>query len=353
MFFGMTNSLATFQTIMNNIFQDLIAEGIIVVYLDDILIFTRTEEEHAKAIRWVLQVLQEHKLFLHLEKCEFCKKRIEYLGLVISENEVSMDLVKVAGIREWPTPENKTDVQAFLDFVNFYRRFIRDFSAKARPLFDLTCSEQVWTWSGREQTAFEDLKMAVTTALVLMSPQDSGTMGKPDALLRRANHGNGALDNENIVLLRPEFLAVRALEGVELTGVEQKILSDICKGNRNGDQEEPIAKAARELRNSTNKAVHSSEWSNVDSLLRFQGKIYVPRSPDLRRQIVALCHDIQIAGHPGHWKTLELVSQNYWWPQMSRYISQYVSTCNLCLRMKPWRHSPVSELQPLSVLDAQ
>jgi len=178
------------------------------------------------------------------------------------------------------------------------------------------------------------------------------TMGKPDALLRRANHGNGALDNENIVLLRPEFLAVRALEGVELTGVEQKILSDIHKGNRNGDQEEPIAKAARELWSSANEAVHFSEWSNVDGLLRFREKIYVPRSPDLRRQIVTLCHDTQITGHPRHWKTLESVSQNYWWPQMSRYIGQYVSTYDLCLRTKPWRHSSVGELQPLSVLDA-
>ena len=145
MFFGMTNSPATFQTMMNDIFQDLIAKGIMVVYLDDILIFTRTEEEHAKAIRQVLQVLQEHKLFLRPEKCEFCKEQIEYLGLVILENEVSMDPVKVVGVREWPTPENKTDVQAFLSFVNFYRRFIRDFSAKARPLFNLTRSEQVWT----------------------------------------------------------------------------------------------------------------------------------------------------------------------------------------------------------------
>ena len=110
MFFGMTNSLATFQTMMNDIFYDLIAEGIIVVYLDDILIFTRTEEEHAKAIQQVLQVLQENKLFLRLEKCEFCKEWIKYLGLVISENEISMDLVKVAEVWEWPTLENKTDI---------------------------------------------------------------------------------------------------------------------------------------------------------------------------------------------------------------------------------------------------
>ena len=78
-----------------------------------------------------MQVLKENKLFLHPEKCEFCKQRIEYLGLVISENEVSIDPVKVAGVREWPTLKNKTDVQAFLGFVNFYQRFIRDFSVKA------------------------------------------------------------------------------------------------------------------------------------------------------------------------------------------------------------------------------
>jgi len=115
----------------------------------------------------VLQILQENKLFLCPEKCEFCKEQIEYLGLVILENEVSIDPVKVAGVQEWPTPENKTDVQTFLGFVNFYQRFIRDFSAKARPFFDLTCSEQVWTWSRKEQVAFEDLKT------VLVSPQES------------------------------------------------------------------------------------------------------------------------------------------------------------------------------------
>jgi len=145
MFFGMTNSPATFQTMMNDIFRNLIVEDIVVVYLDNILIFTKTEEEHAQAVRRVLRVLKENKLFLCPEKCEFYKQWIEYLGLVISENEISMNPVKVAEVREWPTPENKTDVQVFLGFVNFYRRFIRDFSAKAQPLFDLTCSEQVWT----------------------------------------------------------------------------------------------------------------------------------------------------------------------------------------------------------------
>ena len=83
-----------------------------------------------------------------------------------------MDPVKVTGVHDWPTLENWTNVQAFIDFINFYRRFIQDFSTIARPLFDLTHSDQAWNWDAKEQEVFEGLKMAVTTALVLVSPQD-------------------------------------------------------------------------------------------------------------------------------------------------------------------------------------
>jgi len=127
---------------MNDIFRTLIAKGIVIVYLDDILIFTEMEEEHEQVVWRVLEVLVEHKLFLCPEKCEFHRKQIEYLGLVISENTVEIDPVKVAGVRDWPTPENWTDVQAFIGFVNFYHCFIRDFSTIARPLFDLTHSNK-------------------------------------------------------------------------------------------------------------------------------------------------------------------------------------------------------------------
>jgi len=98
----------------------LIAKGIVVVYLDNILIFTKTEEEYERVVQRVLEILAEHKLFLYLEKYEFHQRQIEYLGLVISENKVAMNLVKVARVHEWPTLENQTDMQAFIGFVNFY-----------------------------------------------------------------------------------------------------------------------------------------------------------------------------------------------------------------------------------------
>jgi len=157
---------------MNNIFRTLIAKGIVVVYLDNILIFMWTKEEHERAVQRVLEVLAEHKLFLCPEKCKFHRKEIEYLRLVISENKVAMDPVKVTRVCDWPTPENQTNVQAFIGFVNFYCHFIQDFSTIARPLFNLMHSDQAWNWDAKEQKAFKGLKMAVTTTPVLVSPQD-------------------------------------------------------------------------------------------------------------------------------------------------------------------------------------
>ena len=125
MFFGLTNSPATFQTMMDDIFEDLISEGMVVVYLDNILlIFMETLEEHRKITRRVLELLEKHKLYLHSDKCEFKKTTIKYLRVIISHNSVAMDLVKIAGVTVWPTPMNKKEVQSFLGFTNFYRRFI-------------------------------------------------------------------------------------------------------------------------------------------------------------------------------------------------------------------------------------
>jgi hypothetical protein len=110
MYFGLTNSPATFQTMMNEIFQDLITEGIVSMYLDNILIFTNSLEEHRQITHLVLNRMREHKLHLQPEKCEFEKTRIEYLGIIISHNKVDMDPVKIAGVVDWPTPSNKKEV---------------------------------------------------------------------------------------------------------------------------------------------------------------------------------------------------------------------------------------------------
>jgi len=353
---------------MDNIFEDLISEGVVVVYLDNILIFTETLEEHRKITRRVLELMEKHKLYLRPDKCEFEKTTIEYLGVIISHNSVAMDPVKIAGITEWPAPTNKKEVQSFLGFTNFYRRFIRDFSEHACPLFDLTRNDSGWHWGEAERTAFARLKGSVTSAPVLISPDltkpfrieaDSSdfatgavlsqissedkkwhpvaflskslspvernyeihnkemlaiiqalqewrhfiegaehqceiwtdhknleyfmmakqlnrrqarwslylsrfdfalhhkprkSMGKPDALSRRSDHGTGADNNSDVVLLTPKLFAVRALEGLQFTGPEQDILRDIRHGTKQ-PKEEPVARAMQELQKSSTRSL--------------------------------------------------------------------------------------------------
>jgi len=156
-------------------------------------------------------------------------------------------------------------------------------------------------------------------------------MDKPDILFWRPNHNDGSLDNKDIVLLHSEVLAIWALEEAELVRAEHSILAKVQKRNHTGDLEEPVAKTTIKLQYSTSKMVHSLEWSNIDRLLYFRGKIYIPWTLDLCRNIIALCHNTKITRHSSYWKTLELVSHNHWWPQMFQYMGQYVSTCDLCL----------------------
>jgi hypothetical protein len=173
MFFGLTNSPATFQTMMNDIFEEFISEGVVVVYLDDICIFTEPIDEHQKVTHRVLEPLEKHKLYLQPDKCEFEKTTVEYLRVIISHNSVTMDLVKVAGVVDWLKLTSKKEVQSFLGFTNFYQCFIKDFSEHARPLFDLTKNDAKWHWGKDEQSAFDRLKQNVMTAPVLISPNST------------------------------------------------------------------------------------------------------------------------------------------------------------------------------------
>jgi hypothetical protein len=117
--------------------------------------------------------MREHKLYLQPEKCEFEKTRIEYLGVIISHNKVEMDPVKIAGVADWPTPSNKKEVQSFIGFVNLYRHFIPGFSHYARTLFNLTMKDVRFIWGLPQEDSFMKLKELVTSAPVLVLPNDN------------------------------------------------------------------------------------------------------------------------------------------------------------------------------------
>jgi hypothetical protein len=135
--FGMVNALATFQRMMNNILRPLLDQGV-VVYLDDILIYTKTMEEHCMLVTQVFSILQKEGLAVVAHKSFFHVQEVEFLGYIINVNRVEMSTRKVEVVRSWETPKNLKDVQRFLGFANFYRRFIKNFSGVARPITDLT-----------------------------------------------------------------------------------------------------------------------------------------------------------------------------------------------------------------------
>jgi Integrase zinc binding domain len=133
-------------------------------------------------------------------------------------------------------------------------------------------------------------------------------MGKSDALSCRSDHGSGSDDNSNLVLLQPELFVVRMLEGLTLVGEECGILQEVRKAFGEASLEDEVSGAVRKLRESGGRSLVSAEWAETEGVLTFGGKVYVPDVCDLRRQVVAQHHDSWVAGHPGRWKTLELVS---------------------------------------------
>jgi len=172
MFFGLTNSPSTFQTMMDTIFRDLILTNEVIVYMDDILIATTNNlTHHREIVHQVLYRLEEHDLYLKPEKCSFETPEVEYLGVIIGYGKICMDPVKVQGVQVWEALTNLTEARGFVGFLNFYRWFIKGFSKLARPLHDLTKKGVAWRWTNNEQAAFEALKKAVTEEPVLLFPK--------------------------------------------------------------------------------------------------------------------------------------------------------------------------------------
>jgi hypothetical protein len=133
---GLSNAPTIFMCLMNGVFREYLNKFVI-VFLDDILIYSKLEEEHGHHLRMVLQVLREHKLYAKLSKCIFYQKKIHYLGHIISVEGITMDLEKIKDIRGWPTPINVIEVRSFMGLVGYYQRFMKGFSNIASPITSL------------------------------------------------------------------------------------------------------------------------------------------------------------------------------------------------------------------------
>ncbi len=200
MFFGLTNSPSTFQTMMDTIFQELTATREVVIYMDDILIATPSNlDHHRNVVHQVLDKLEEHDLFLKPEKCTFEAPEIKYLGLVIGGGKVQMDCVKVQGVNGWQRPKNLTELRGWTGFINFYRRFIKGFSKITRVLNELTKKGVQWEWTEEKEEAFQTLKRLICEEPVLLMPR----LEQPFELeVDASNYAIGAMLNQKDELNR-------------------------------------------------------------------------------------------------------------------------------------------------------
>ena len=167
--FGLTNALATFCTLMNNIFHPFL-DKFVVVYLDDIVIYSNTLEEHLDHLRKVFQLLRQKELYVKKEKCSFALGEVGFLGHRIKNGKLMMDESKIKAIPEWDPPTKVPQLRSFLGLVNYYWRFIKGYSARAAPLTDLLKKNKAWMWDEKCRQAFEDLKKAITEEPVLALP---------------------------------------------------------------------------------------------------------------------------------------------------------------------------------------
>ena len=171
MFFGLTNSPATFQTMMNTIFAEELRENWLTIYMDDILVHTTDDiTAHREKVHKILQKLRQHDLYLKPEKCQFEQKKVEFLGIILEKETVQMDPAKTKGIADWKTPQNLKDIHAFLGFTGFYRYFVPNYSKIARPLIELTKKAVPFHWSEAQSKVFKTLKTLMCRCPVLKQP---------------------------------------------------------------------------------------------------------------------------------------------------------------------------------------
>ena len=169
--FGLTNAPATFMHLMHQAFRPYL-DRFVLVFLDDILIYSRTLDEHEQHVRTVLDVLRSQQLYAKESKCELFRSEVEFLGHRVGADGVRMMEDKVRAIADWPTPQRVFDVRSFLGAAGYYRKFIKDFSSLAAPLTELTKERVEWRWTDDQQRAFDALKQAIQTAPVLALPDD-------------------------------------------------------------------------------------------------------------------------------------------------------------------------------------
>ncbi|GKC52368.1 putative reverse transcriptase domain-containing protein [Tanacetum coccineum] len=240
--FGLTNAPAIFMDLMNRVCKPYL-EKFIIVFIDDILIYSKSEEEHEVYLKTILDLLKKEKLYAKFSKCEFWLQEVQFLGHVVNHDGIHMDPSKVESVKNWMTFESPTEIRSFLGLAGYYRRFIKNFSKIAKPLTLLTQKNKTYMWGDKQDEAFQILKEKLCNAHVLAlpdGPNDFYILDQKDLNMRQRRWIELLSDyeceikyhpgKENVVadaLSRKERLKPRRVRAMSITihsGLKTKIL---------------------------------------------------------------------------------------------------------------------------------
>ncbi|KAI3376076.1 hypothetical protein L3Q82_016603 [Scortum barcoo] len=351
--FGLTNAPAVFQAMINDVLRDML-NRFIFVYLDDILIFSRSLPEHTQHVRQVLQRLLENQLFVKAEKCEFHVSKVSFLGFIIAPGQLHPDPSKIKAVENWPTPSTRKKLQQFLGFANFYRRFIRNYS---KFIVEVDASET-----------------GIGAVLSQRCPVDQKV--HPCAFFSRRltpaerNYDVGNRELLAVVLALQEWR--HWLEGAEqpfLVWTDHKNLAYLRSAKRLNPRQARWALFPEQFSLDTSPSepasilppsciVGAASWdieTRVQEALKDhpapnncpKDRLFVPSN--LRSLVLQWIHTSKFSCHPGIRRTLFLLQQRFWWPRMAQDTQEYINACSVCARGKSSHRAPAGFLKPLPI----
>ncbi|GBG86325.1 hypothetical protein CBR_g41319 [Chara braunii] len=340
--FGLTNAPATFERAMNDIFRDIL-EQYVLVYLDDILVYSRTLEEHLRHLRDVLDRLRRHGFYTKLSKCRFTQHKVDFLGHYVSDQSLHMDDAKITAIAEWPALTSAKQLRSFLGLTSYYSNFIRGYARYSYVLTStLLRKNPPWAWTPLHEDAFRALKKAVTCAPVLHLPDfDRPFILTTDvsdfavgAVLSQVFPSSPDSSHPHIPRFPPHtpstafrLTPTRSATDEPSIDYSPTIVDDGTVESRSGDY---------------SIAFYSRQLLPVEINCTADER-------ELRVRAVAEFHDQAAAGHMGFHKTLARVSRLYIWPKRKDFVKDYVAECPTCQEVNSANHLPYGLLQPLPI----
>ncbi|XP_073153876.1 uncharacterized protein [Henckelia pumila] len=325
---------------------ELLPGTFVIVFIDDILIYSRSLEDHRHHLQIALQTLREQKLFAKFSKCEFWLEQVAFLGHIVSKEGIAVDPSKVEAVQNWGIPKNASEIRSFLGLAGYYRKFIKGFSSIAVPLTSLTKKNVKYVWSQECQRSFDQLKEALTSAPVLAMPMDheefvvytdASKMGLGAVLMQNVQQPLQAEIQRFDLEIYPSGCAPR-LSAL----VVQPTLQDRIREGQTTDEQLHRMMRKDELKGSLLYTVD-------DDIVRHRGRMWVPSTDQLREDIMSEAHASPYSIHPGSTKMYRDLRTLYWWPGMKGDIGRFVSECLTCQQVKAEHQRPAGLLRPLPI----